>query len=74
MVFVAQLWKYNYERLENKNGDWMYMGETLIAKRMDLPEGSSRSFGKGQVIRNTLGSVLKANLDSKGMHLKLWVK
>ena len=66
MIFAAQLWKDNNGRLENKNGDWMYMEETWIlpneTKTKDLPEG--------QVIRNTLGRVLKADLQSKSMHLK----
>jgi hypothetical protein len=31
MLFVAQLWRYNGERLENKNGDWMYKEETLMS-------------------------------------------
>ena len=29
-IFLAQLWKYNGERLESKNGEWMYMEETWI--------------------------------------------
>ena len=65
--FVAQLWKHNGDKLENKNGDWMYMEETWIlpneTKTKDLPEG--------QVIRNTHGSVLIANFYRKRMHLKL---
>ena len=83
MFFVAQLWKYNSGRLENKNGDWMYLRETWIlpneTKAKDSPLGQItqnqgqviRKQNQGQVIRNNLGKVLKANLDSKGMHLKL---
>ena len=73
MMFAAQLWKDNSGKLENKNGNWMYMEETWIlpdeTKTKDLPEG--QNLKEGQVIRNTLGKVLKANLFSKGMHLKL---
>ena len=64
MIFAAQLWKDNSGRLENKNGDWMYLEATWIlpneTKTKDLPE----------VIRNTLGRVLKVDLQSKSMHLK----
>ena len=63
MVFAAQLWKDNSGRLENKNGDWMYMEETWI-----LPNESQTK--DGQMIRNALGKVLKADSESKGMHLK----
>ena len=63
MIFVAQLWKYNSGRLENKNGDWMYLRETWI-----LPNETKT---KGQVIRNALGEVLKANPTRKCMHLEL---
>ena len=58
MLFVAQLWKQNGDRLENKNGDWMYMGQTWI-------------FPGGLVLKDSLGRVLKAKSDSIGMHLKL---
>ena len=72
MIFAAQLWKDNSGRLENKNGDWMYLEATWIlpneTKTKDLPEGH---LPEGQVIRNTIGRVLKANSDSKSMHLKL---
>ena len=62
MLFVAQLWKYNTGRLENKNGDWMYKGEKWI-----LPNER-----QVQVIRNTThGKVLKANLISSGMYFKI---
>ena len=30
MIIAAQLWKQNGDRLENKNGVWMYMEETWI--------------------------------------------
>ena len=73
MIFVAQSWKYNSGRLENRNGDWMYRRETWIlpneTKTKDLPEG--QNLEEGQVIRNTLGEVLKANPVSKCRHLKL---
>ena len=63
MIFVAQLWKYNGERLENKNGEWKYLEETWI-----LPNENKTN--EGQAIRNSLGSVLKVD-SNKGMHLKL---
>ena len=67
MIFAAQLWKDNSGRLENKNGDWMYLEATWI-----LPnETKTKGLPEGQVIRNTIGRVLKANSKSKGMHLKL---
>ena len=34
-AFLAQLWKKNGDKLENKNGDWMYMEETLILPMED---------------------------------------
>ena len=37
MLFVAQLWKYNSERLESKNGDWMYMEETWLLPNENKP-------------------------------------
>ena len=74
IIFAAQLWKDNGERLENKNGDWMYMDETWIlpneTKTEDIPKG--QKIMEGQVIRNTLGRVLIAKRDSKGMPLKLF--
>ena len=64
MLFVAQLWKQNGDRLENKNGDWMYMRETWI-----LPDENNLA---GQVLRDSLGRVLKAkSIPLLGMHLKL---
>ena len=67
MIFAAQLWKDNSGRLENKNGDWMYLEATWI-----LPnETKTKGLPEGQVIRNTLGRVLKADSHSKGMRLKL---
>ena len=69
MLFVAQLWKQINGKLENKNGHWMYMEETWIlpneTKTNDLLEEANL-----QVIKNTLGRVLKANSDSKGILLK----
>ena len=64
MCFLAQLWKDNSGRLENKNGDWMYMEETWI-----FSEDESEYIG--QVIKNTLGRVLKANTLTKSMYLTL---
>ena len=61
MLFVAQLWKYIDERLENKNGDWMYKRETWI-----LPIEDEKN--EGYAIRNSLGSVLTANLDNRGTY------
>ena len=68
MFIVAQLWKQNNDRLENKNGVWMYMEETWI-----LPYENETK--KGQTIRNwlgrALGRVLKVKRDSRGMNLKI---
>ena len=74
MIFAAQLWKDNGGRLENKNGDWMYMDETWILPNETKTEVRKRGqkFVEGQVIRNTLGRVLIAKRVSKGMHLKLF--
>ena len=59
------MWKYNGERLENKNGDWLYLQETWIVPNEDKKN-------EGEVIRNSLGKTLKVDLDSKGMQLKLF--
>ena len=59
------MWKYNGERLENKNGDWLYLQETWIAPKEDKKD-------EGEVLRNSLGKTLKVDLDSKGMQLKLF--
>ena len=56
------MWKYNGERLENKNGDWLYLQETWIVPNEDK---------KNEVIRNSLGKTLKVDLNGKGMYLKL---
>ena len=64
MAFTAQLWKYTGQRLENKNGHWMYMEETWILPNEKTKRG-------GQEIRNSLGTVLNVNLNNKGNHLKL---
>ena len=64
MLFLAQLWKYNGERLENKNGDWIYLEETWM-----LPNEEKKN--EGEAIRNSLGSVLKVKRNGKGMYLKL---
>ena len=63
MIFVAQLWKYNDERLVNKNGDWMYLEKTWILPNEDEENES-------EAIRNTLGSVLNLDSNLEGMHLK----
>ena len=34
-AFLAQLWKQNGDKLENKNGDWMYMKEKWILPNED---------------------------------------
>ena len=62
MIFVAQLWKYNGERLENKNGDWMYLEETWI-----LPKENEKN--EHEAIRNSLGKILKVENNDRGMHL-----
>ena len=64
--FLAQLWKYNDEKLENKNGDWMYMEETWILSKKNKTE-------KGQVIevRDSIGRGLKRDSDNRGMNLKV---
>ena len=50
MLFAAQLWKYNGERLENKNGDWRYMEETWILpsenKTDEVRKSSKRGLAK----------------------------
>ena len=61
MFFVAQLWKYKGERLENKNGDWIYTRETWI-----LPIEHEKN--EGEAIRNSQGSVLIAH-SNRGMYL-----
>ena len=50
MLTVAQLWKQNGDRLENKNGVWMYMEETWI-----LPnENTSNEDQVGELVRKTI--------------------
>ena len=50
MLIAAQLWKQNGDRLENKNGVWMYMEETWIlpneTKTKDLSERQDGEFVK----------------------------
>ena len=74
-------------RLENKNGDWMYLKETWFLPKPLIDCFDSKLIGKwpfttetekskGHYLRNSLGSVLKANIDNKGkyivhMHLRL---
>ena len=59
MLFIAQLWKYNGGRLENKNGDWMYMRETWI---LPIEDKENEDFE----LRNFQGNSLNAYLDSRG--------
>ena len=69
MFFVAQLWKCNDngKRLENKNGDWRYMRETLILPiEWTLPIDYRRNMNKDQVISNSQWNSLNTCLDSKG--------
>ena len=50
MLTVAQLWKQNGDRLENKNGVWMYMEETWI-----LPnENTKKEDQVGELVRKTI--------------------
>ena len=50
MLIVAQLWKQNGDKLENKNGVWMYMEETWI-----LPnENSTKEDQVGELVRKTI--------------------
>ena len=50
MLTVAQLWKQNGDRLENKNGVWMYMEETWI-----LPnENATNEDQVGELVRKTI--------------------
>ena len=47
MLFAAQLWKQNGDRLHNKNGDWMYMEETW-----SLPnENTTKEDQVGELVR-----------------------
>jgi hypothetical protein len=57
------LWKFNGERLENKNGLWMYWRETWTLLIEDKKN-------EGQTIENSLGSVLTVDSE-RGMHLKI---
>ena len=76
-IFLAQLWKYNGERLESKNGEWMYMEETwILPVRKTSKRGLAKLFSyktkkatdDGQAIRSSIGH-LNAYSDSGGMHL-----
>ena len=72
------MWKYNGERLENKNGDWMYMEETWIlpVRKSGLAKlfsyitkkATGDKADEGQTISSSIG-YLNANSDSGGMHL-----
>ena len=46
ILIVAQLWKQNGDRLENKNGVWMYKDETWI-----LPNENTTD---GELVRKTI--------------------
>ena len=80
-IFLAQLWKYNGERLESKNGEWMYMEETwILPVRKTSKRGLAKLFSykkkkatddkadEGQAIRSSIG-YLNAYSDSGGMIL-----
>ena len=80
-IFLAQLWKYNGERLESKNGEWMYMEETwILPVRKTSKRGLAKLFSyktkkatdDGQAIRSSIGHLnayLDAYSDSGGMYL-----
>ena len=54
MLIVAQLWKQNGDRLENKNGVWMYMEETWI-----LPnENTTNEDQVGELVRKTISKAV----------------
>ena len=57
------MWKYDGERLVNKNGDWIHLQETWISKEDQRNEG--------EAIVNSHGKMLKVDINDKGMHLKL---
>ena len=57
-------------RLKNKNGDWMYLKETFfLPKPLTTNEEIEDEKSEGQFLRNSLGSVLMANLDNGGTYL-----
>ena len=58
------MWKYDGERLENKNGDWLYLQETWILSFEDKQN-------EGEATINFHGKILKVDSNDKGMHLKL---
>ena len=68
------MWKYDGERLENKNGDWIYLQETwkfLPSEDKDIYSLSEDEQKKGEAIVNSDGKILKLDSNNKGMHLKL---
>ena len=85
-IFLAQLWKYNGERLESKNGEWMYMEETwILPVRKTSKNGLAKLFSykktptddkadEGQAIRSSIGYFLNAYSDSGGMILNFLVQ
>ena len=59
-------------RLENKNGDWRYLTETWklpnpLFEKLKKTKKSEDEETEGQDIRNSQGSVLKANLNNRGI-------
>ena len=71
IYFLAQLWKYNGENLVNKNGDWIYLKNMWILPKplpSDKEIGDKKS--EGQDIRDSQGSVLKANFHERGMYTR----
>ena len=69
MLFTAQLWKYNDEKFENKNGHWMYMEEKWI-----LLNGNRTKEGQVIFVRNSIGRGLKVDADGRGINLKVKTK
>ena len=67
-LFLAQWWKYNGEKLENKNGDWKYKNERWILPKPLTTEMKDEDKNEGHMMIDSVGSVLKADLDSKGMY------
>ena len=59
MIFAAQLWKDNSGRLENKNGDWMYMEETWI-----LPN-DTKTKEQGQNLSEDESDIIEARMNQR---------
>ena len=61
--------------LENKNGDWRYLTETWkLPNPLTTENKSEDEESEGQDIRSSQGSVLKANLNNRGMYLCYYLK